>query len=346
MLIVKKTCDLLHGDKVAEDIFKGNMLIIKSGVTIDDHIKHKLNKWQIPSICIEDTASLETDEQRNTWQEQDLRALFYELLLVVVNESRYGYALHSEEKIKWLEDMFVTCMSDSFVFKELMALKKWDSNSFYHSFNVFLLGTLLYRQIGKTDHCIVDYAKGCLLHDIGKSIVPQAILQKKGSVTPSEFELIKKHTTWGFDKIMATQNQGVIGTMAKSHHEKLDGSGYPEGLSGAEIIPEVRILTIVDMYSALTTSRSHRPPLSTTGSLKLLLNERDKLDYEYLIELMHLLGIYPPNAIVELSNGAKAEVLHVYEGMPYKPIVKRLDNMQTIELPSNLSLKVSRFLFK
>lgn len=106
------------------------------------------------------------------------------------------------------------------------------------------------------------------------------------------------------------------------------------------------MLTVVDIYSALTMKRSYRSPYDITQALKLLFDDRQKIDHHYLVEFMDMLCIYPPHSIVELSDGTKAEVLYVSERMPYMPVLKRLDNLQMMELPRNLSLKISRFIFK
>lgn len=346
MTLFKKTRDLVVGDQVAEDVYKGNMLLVKAGVSIDAKIKQRLEKWQIASVPI--AAEIPSDEEEPQPHDENvnLSQFYYELLHEVVNETRYGYALHCEKSIRWLEAVFVSSVSDRFVYEQLMRLKTWDADSFYHTFDVFLLGSLLYKKLGKTYNEILLLAKGCLLHDIGKLYVPQAILQKEGSLTPYEYEVVKEHPVRGYEIIKTAEQSDIVRALVKSHHEKLDGTGYPEGLKSRDIAPEVRVLTIVDMYSALTMMRCYRSAFEVAHALKLLFDDRQKIDHRYLVEFIDMIGIYPPHTIVELSDGTRAEVLHIYERIPYMPIVKRLDNLQTIELPSNLSLKVSRFVFK
>lgn len=346
MNLTKKLHELMTGDQVAEDVYKENMLLVKAGTSIDAGIKQKLKKWNILTVPVVVDIPRVEHKPRVLAKDEGIRQLFYTLLQQVVSEIRYGYALHSEKDIHWLESVFVSCMSDTFVYNELMALKEWDTDSFLHTIDVFLLGSLLSKKTGRSydDHLL--FAKGCLLHDIGKSRIPQTILQKRGTLSPDEFEAVKNHTIWGYEKVKAAKKPDSIAMLAKSHHEKLDGSGYPEGLKAKDIKQEVRMLTVVDIYSALTMKRSYRSPYDITQALKLLFDDRQKIDHHYLVEFMDMLCIYPPHSIVELSDRTKAEVLYVSERMPYMPILKRLDNLQMMELPRNLSLKISRFIFK
>lgn len=346
MKLIKKTRDLVVGDQVAENVYKGNMLLVKAGVSVDTKIKQKLAKWQVASVPIVADHPSGQDAPQAHVGDNGLSQLYYELLTEIVNETRYGYALHSEKNIKWLEAIFVSSLSDRFVYEQLMRLKTWDVDSYYHSVDVFLLGALLCKKLGKAYDDILHFATGCLLHDIGKLDVPQSILQKGDALTPRERAFIKQHTLWGYQKIAAAKQADIVGILAKSHHEKLDGTGYPEGLHTEDIVSDVRILSIVDMYSALTMQRPARSACEVAHALKLMFAERGKLDRSYLIAFVDMLGVYPPHTIVELSDGTRGEVLYVYERLPYMPIIKRLDNLQTIELPRNLSLRISRFLFK
>lgn len=116
-----------------------------------------------------------------------------------------------------------------------------------------------------------------LLHDIGKVSIPDAILNKPGKLTTEEFEIIKTHTTAGYETLMSLRdkyeyslfiNLGV--EIAKSHHERWDGKGYPEGLKGKEIPLAARIVSVIDVYDALISERVYKEAFSKEKSIGII----------------------------------------------------------------------------
>lgn len=132
------------------------------------------------------------------------------------------------------------------------------------------------------DNAINLLFKSAPLHDIGKIGIPDHILMKKGKLTEEEFEIMKTHTTIGFEAInRAEENNGkemsflrVAKEIAHSHHEKWDGSGYPQGLSGEDIPLSARLMAIVDVYDALISKRIYKPAFTHDEAIKMILSER------------------------------------------------------------------------
>jgi PAS domain S-box-containing protein/putative nucleotidyltransferase with HDIG domain len=106
-----------------------------------------------------------------------------------------------------------------------------------------------------------------LLHDIGKIVVPAEILSKPGSLTEVEMQLIRQHAVAGADTVADIDFEGAVAEMIRQHHERLDGSGYPAGLSGAEILPEARVLAVADVVEAMISHRPYRPALPVEEAL-------------------------------------------------------------------------------
>ena len=118
-----------------------------------------------------------------------------------------------------------------------------------------------------------------MLHDIGKARVPLAILEKPGRLSDGEMSVMKKHPQFGFDALgRAAGLPAEMLDMVIHHHEYLDGSGYPHGLSGGEISDLVRMITIADVFGALIERRSYKPPLSASDAYDILVNMGSKLD--------------------------------------------------------------------
>lgn len=353
MSVVKYVVQLQNGDIVCNDVYANNVLLVKAGTEVNELVVSMLEKWKVKKILVARTLE-EYIEHKNravvtkkkesllfSSQMIDMKKLFLESLGYVVNESRYGFALHNDKQIQWLEQLFLSAISDSRISNALLALKKIDSYSFYHSFDVFLLGALLGDISGVRD--IKTFVTGCLIHDIGKIKIPQHILQKEDTLSTEEFELIKSHTIEGLKWLNGKKLPSLFEQMIRSHHERLDGSGYPDGLTEEMLSAEVRILSIVDMYSALTLQKPYREPMSSTKAVELLLKKKNKFDYRYLINFIELLNIYPTDSIVSLSNGKMARVKAVNENQPYRPVLEELDRSKTFELPTNFSVTIPRF---
>ncbi|WP_096201138.1 HD domain-containing phosphohydrolase [Bacillus sp. FJAT-45350] len=355
MASTKYVAQLEEGEIITSDIYVNRTLLVKAGTLVNDTVIRKLQLWGVTKIDVVQSRNdfspqmnvnslLEERKKESIFfskQLLDIKQLFYESLQYVVNESRYGYVLHNEKQLSWLENLFTSILKDSKISSALFTLKKVDSYSYFHSFDVFLLGSLLADVVGIRD--VKLFATGCLIHDVGKLKIPRYLLHKEGKLSKEEFEKIQSHTVCGVEWLKENKLPENFVDVVKSHHERLDGSGYPEGLTGNDLSTEVRIMGIVDTYSALTLKRSYREPLSSTKAIELLLGKKGKYDSLYLVKFIELLNIYPADSIVTLSNGKRARIKEVNENQPYRPILEELDRSKTFELPTNLSVTIPRF---
>jgi HD-GYP domain-containing protein (c-di-GMP phosphodiesterase class II) len=119
---------------------------------------------------------------------------------------------------------------------------------------------------------------GAFLHDLGKTAVPEEILNKPGKLTAEERRIIENHTVAGDDILSTIEFPWDIRPMVRSHHERWDGQGYPDGLAGQNIPFTARILRIADVYDALTTTRSYRRPLTPLEAFQIMEDDRGSFD--------------------------------------------------------------------
>ena len=162
-------------------------------------------------------------------------------------------------RIKTLNDR-LEC-SESVLYALAHAVEAKDPYTIGHSRRVSVFSTDLGRATGLTDAEIVDLEKGGLLHDVGKIGVPDAILGKPGPLTPEERKVIERHPLIGEEICKSLRSFGCILPLIRSHHELLDGSGYPDGLKGDQIPRIIRVMTIADIFDALISLRPYRPAL-------------------------------------------------------------------------------------
>lgn len=174
-----------------------------------------------------------------------------------------------------------------------------------HSLRVCVLAITFGRHLGYEKKQLETLGLCGLLHDIGKMRVPVAIVDKPGPLTTKEFKMMKAHTVHGRNLLLSTPNiESVVIDTAYSHHERMDGAGYPRKLAGAEISRFAKIISIVDAYDAMTSDRCYSRAKTTTQALKSIYEERGRqFDEELAIQFIKVIGLFPVGCIVELYNG-------------------------------------------
>jgi putative nucleotidyltransferase with HDIG domain len=148
------------------------------------------------------------------------------------------------------------------------SLESADSYTHGHCGRVATYGVAVGRALGFDAGQLTALRLGAYLHDLGKVRIPEAILNKPGRLTPEEFETVKMHPVWGLEMLTEVDFPWDLKPIIRWHHEKYDGSGYPDGLAGDEIPVAAQVICIVDVYDALTTTRSYKPAYAPTTALE------------------------------------------------------------------------------
>lgn len=171
-----------------------------------------------------------------------------------------------------------------------------DIQVYQHSLSVAGFAAAFAAELGFSPNDRQRLAKAALLHDVGKALIPHAILNKPGPLTPDEMAVMRTHAALGADLLAKeTAFEPEILDVVRYHHERLDGSGYPEGLKGPQISDLVRLVAICDVHSALTERRVYRPPLPAAEAAAIMQAQAGQLDPD-------LLRVYRP--IVLRAGGA------------------------------------------
>ena len=145
-----------------------------------------------------------------------------------------------------------------------------DTSTREHTRRVAELTVQVGQELGLRGGRLRGLAVAALLHDVGKLQVPDAILRKAGPLSQTEFDVIKRHPGDGAALLGHIGGFNAEAPLVRGHHERLDGSGYPDGLRGSELSLEVRILGVCDVYDALTSERVYRRPLPQEQALTVL----------------------------------------------------------------------------
>lgn len=164
---------------------------------------------------------------------------------------------------------------------------------------------------------------GGLLHDYGKTCIPNEIIEKNGPLTPDEFEQVKKHASFGYNILrVETKVDSRIALMALQHHERPDGRGYPWGASGEEIHPLARIVAVADVYDALITDRVYRPRIPAHEAIRIINGgSGTQFDPAVVAAVNKIIVPYYIGSAVKLDNGLAGAVLRINSLDPSRPVV-------------------------
>ena len=163
--------------------------------------------------------------------------------------------------------------AESVIISLALTVEARDAYTAGHCERMAAYAAALGRHLGLDDEAVAALRRGGYLHDVGKVAIPDCILQKPGRLTPDEFAVMKQHTVAGETVCGDLRLLRHVRPIVRWHHERLDGSGYPDGLSGDAIPLLAQIMGVVDVYDALTTRRPYRDPLSVVDACEALRTE-------------------------------------------------------------------------
>lgn len=213
---------------------------------------------------------------------------------------------------------------------------------FSHCVNVCALSIFLCKKMGIEHSKANSIGAGALLHDFGKLLVPNDILDKTGKLSEDEFEEVKKHTTYGYE---AFKEDWTVSPTTKTvilmHHEKVDGSGYPNGLKGDKINDAAKICSICNAFDSRTSDRHFRKASSISDAVEYLYCTAGIFyDKKFVEEFLKYVPIYPEGTVVLLNTGVIAIVIRNNTESILRPVVRFLYNLKTKVKYSNLEVNM------
>jgi len=189
--------------------------------------------------------------------------------------------------------------------------------------NVCILALTFGRTLGLEKEQLDNLGLGALLHDIGKMQVPLEILNKPGQLTEEEFEMVKSHSMNGYNLLRQKKDMPTeVLEIVRSHHERINGRGYPQGLNADLIDKLTQITSIVDVYDAITSDRCYHDGIAPYEALKNMFEwAGENFDAELVESFIKCLGIYPIGSMVELNSGHIGVVVSASEQARLRPII-------------------------
>ncbi|MBT9135946.1 MAG: Cyclic di-GMP phosphodiesterase response regulator RpfG [Firmicutes bacterium] len=230
--------------------------------------------------------------------------------------------LRTQQAARTVHDIVSDLLEQRHLMVNLVDIRLEDDYLFGHSVNVCILSLITGITLGLKREQLAQLGIGAILHDVGKGLIPHDILYKTGSLTAAEFEIVKKHTTKGYDLLHTIPDGREV---ALEHHERYDGHGYPSGKKGEEIHLHAQIASICDVYDAVTSARIYRAAHPTHEAVELISASGN---HAFSLNLVHKflqnIAAYPSGSIVELSDKRVGIVIDTPAGFSKYPRVKLL----------------------
>ena len=328
--------------------------LLKAGVILTDALLKRVKELQIFSLyIIDEYSSYEIEDIIKPELRQKSIAVIKETfsdierISSIHNFEKRNINQYTKQEKKYFksinkiaEELLDNVLSNKNVLLSLVDIKSMDNYTYSHCVNVAVISIVLGISLSLPKRHLTYLCIGALIHDIGKSFIPNEILQKPDDLTPEEFEVIKKHPKLGYDFSGNFFNlSSHIKLVILQHHERYDGLGYPNGIAGDEISYLARIVSIADVYDALTSDRPYKRAMCPSDALEFLMcNSGTLFDYNMINVFCRVVIPFPQGTIVSLSNGDVGIVEETFPNFPLRPIVKIVKSDRKNKIGSKVNL--------
>lgn len=217
----------------------------------------------------------------------------------------------------------------------LNSLRRRDGYAYSHALNCATLAAAFGRHLGLAQDFLVELAIGAMLMDIGKTQVPDTLLQHPGPLDAMSMARVRRHVELGTQALGDGAFSQIVREVVAGHHERIDGSGYPLRRSARDIPLHVRIAAIIDSFDAMTSARPHAPAMARHVALQELYRLRDTRYHAELIEqFISCLGVYPTGSLAELNTGEIVAIMSQNAARRLRPRVLVLTDTDGRMMPS------------
>ncbi len=344
-MIILPVSELRPGMTLYQSVFaEHGTFLLKSGTVLTPQLIQKVRNFSIPRVAVTGLTPLHSV----TIPQDIVHDYTKQEALLALSSSLENFRSSGIFFIQDLQDAVYKIIEEIFTNNgqaliQMNNVRSHDSYTLVHSINVAVLATFLgiINKLSLSD--LKELTLGALLHDVGKNCIPENILNKKEPLTNDEFTLIKNHP---LDSLSALKKAGCfsesIMSIASQHHEKIDGSGYPFHLKDKQIHPFAKMVSIADVFDALTSERAYKRAYKPHIAYNIMsLHSPNSFQSDYLQKFFDNIAIYPVGSVVKLNIGI-AIVSKVFPEAVLTPIVKVFADNDCHKLKTSLTLDLAQ----
>lgn len=319
--------------QLANPIYHKNRLLLKEGTKELNRYIGSLQQLGITSIYVKDELGHDINIEDAVSEKARLRCK--EALNSTIVSLKTSGTIQDIDLVGSINYLLDDILNRKDILISLTDIGTTDDNTLVHSVNMTIYALLMGKKLGYSRSQMQKLAEGCILHDIGKVLIDPRILYKPCKLTDAEYEYVKQHTIKGYELLkmnpIMTELSRII---CLSHHERLDGSGYPHGLKDNNIHEFARIAAIADVYDAVTSERCYHKEKSVLEAVNILMQDAcaAKLDKDLVALFLKNIAVYPNGSIIKLSDETYAVVKAQNPEMPFRPIVRVFDPWEQVPL--------------
>lgn len=317
--------ELKPGMRLTKDVrLKDGRLLLLAGFTIKPLYIRKLEALNVQSVFVEEGPYELIEEYTEEKLYKEAHTTIRKVFALVRDNREVDFSIVK----KTVNEIIQMIISNETVMMQITGVRDIDNYTFLHCVDVCIYSVILGKKLGFSKDQLINLGMGAILHDIGKCKISLEILQKPGTLTDSEFATMKLHTVYGCEIIKSAYGLSAkIANIAFQHHEKWDGSGYPIGIKAEAIDPFSRIVTVADIYDALTADRIYKRRVLPHIAAEYIRNNASKLFDPYLVELFITnIAVYNEGTIVLLNTGEVGSVVSSESTSCAKQMIKIIAN--------------------
>lgn len=323
-------------------------ILLRAGVKLNNGYIKKLHTLGVFYIYLEDSRLEDVliEDDRLSELKQNAMKSMSSVIKNIYSCNRKNV----RDSLNVVEDLVSYIIDSGDVSISLCDIKTYDNYTYVHCLDTCIMSAFLGLSSGFNEREIKELGIGAILHDVGKTKVSIKIINKCGALTGEEYEEIKKHPAYGEEILKKNVNiPNSILRAVYEHHERFDGNGYPNRLVGNEISKYAKVISICDVYDAVSNNRSYREKFNPNDAYELILAGSDSLfDCNTVKKFKETFAVYPLGCCLKLSNGIEGYVIKQNANFPDRPIIRVLYDSQTrkpiifyeIDLLENLCLAV------
>lgn len=304
-------------------------ILLRTGVKLTEKYITKLKELGVFYVYVEDDRlgdiSIE-DEKLSS-----LKAITMKNMCKIIKNVTTGDKKGTKDSLSIVDDLVSHIIEMGDINKSLYEIQTYDNYTYLHSIDTGIMAVFLGLAMNLNESELKELSVGAILHDIGKTKIDNDIITKPGKLTNEEFGEIKQHPTYGRE--IMEKNFSISAKILKAveqHHERSDGKGYPYGLTENQICKFAKIISVCDVYDAVSNDRSYRKKFNPIDAYELILaGSGNSFDEEIVKKFKETFSVFPLGVCLKLSNGAEGYVIKQNKNFPDRPVIRVLYESET-----------------